>query len=191
MSKPLPKKTLIGTLGPAFSFHDILHRKELSEYPLQYFESFDDIFLALKRREIGAAIIAVKNTIHGAIQDNSNAIATYDLKIVNEFELPIMFYLAAKNKVPLDSITTIYAHEIAWSECLVFLESLKVNHISSRSNSQALIDLLDDSSEFSAGIAGKEAIEHYGLETISENIDTSSINITTFALIINNENNLH
>jgi len=191
MLAPLPKNTLIGTLGPAFSFHDILHRKEFNNYPLHYFDSFDDIFLALTSQQIGAAIIAVKNSIHGSIQKNLNAISKYDLEIVTEFELPIIFHLAAKNKVPIDRITSIYAHEIAWSECLVFLKKLKATHINSKSNSQALIDLLNDSSEFSAAIAGKEAMEHYGLMSISENIDTCSENITTFALVINNPNNLH
>lgn len=188
MLTQLQKNSIIGTLGPKFSFHDIVRMENLENYEYLYFESFNAIFSALQNGAIQAALIAVKNSIHGNINANINTIATNELEVLNTFELHISLHLAIKKAISIDRIKNIYAHPVAWNECQHYLQILDVNHIPSSSNSQALKDLLSDNTATSAAISGDDAILHYGLQKIDENIQDKAPNITTFSLVTQKNN---
>jgi prephenate dehydratase len=173
-------------LGPAYSFHDILCKKNIEHLPLQYFTSFDQVFEALQNNDIQFGLIAIDNSIHGEVGNNSRKISELDLKIIREYELPISLHLTAKSSSPLSDIKKIYAHPVAWNECQIFLNNYRMEHIPSSSNSQALIDLNNDDEVTSAAISGQEAIQQSGLNMLCKNIHDSDPNITTFALVTKN-----
>lgn len=184
----LPKNSIIGTLGPKFSFHDIVRMENLKNYKHVYLEDFKAIFNALQTETIQAALIAVKNSIHGNVSTNSKIISTSELVVLSTFELHISLHLAIKTSISLDQVKNIYAHPVAWNECQQFLHKLDVNHIPSTSNSQALKDLMSDDNINTAAISGDEAIHHYGLQIIDENIQDKEPNITTFLLVTKKNN---
>ena len=188
MLTQLPKNSIIGTLGPKFSFHDIVRMEYLEDYQYLYYERFNAIFSALQNGAIQAALIAIKNSIHGNINTNQKTITKNKLKVLNTFELHIALHLAVKSPISVNQVKNIYAHPIAWNECQHYLQTLDVNHIVSSSNSQALKDLLSDNTANSAAISGDEAILHYGLHKIEENIQDKASNITTFLLVTQKNN---
>jgi len=184
----LPKDNIIGTLGPKFSFHDIVRMENFKNHKYVYLENFKAIFNALQNETIHTALIAVKNSIHGNINANINTISSNELVVLGTFELNISLHLAIKTSISLNQIKNIYAHPVAWNECQHFLNKIDVNHIPSTSNSQALKDLISDNNNDSAAISGAEAIQHYGLLKIGEDIQDKEQNITTFMLLAKKNN---
>ena len=179
----LSQNNTIGTLGPAFSFHDILRREKLSDASVRYFDSFDDIFFALQNDHIQMALVAVKNSIHGDVAKNSEMITLSNFQVIKNFDLPISLHLTAKAALDLNDVKKIFAHPVAWNECQSFLINIGAKHLSSSSNSQAVIDLTNSPETQIAAISGREAIEQAGLTMLYENIHDRESNITTFSLI--------
>lgn len=179
----LSSNNILGTLGPAYSFHDILRKEKINQLQVRYFDSFDDIFNALTVGEIQAALIATKNSIHGDVGENIEKISSNELEVIESFELPISLHLAARSPLLLSDIKKIYAHPVAWNECQMFLGNHHIEYLHSSSNSQALIDLISDSQHHTAAISGQEAINNSTLELIHKDIHDSESNITTFALV--------
>ena len=175
--------SILGTLGPAYSFHDILCREKLAHLKVRYFSSFDEIFEALQKNDIQTALVATSNSIHRKVGKNSETISSLNLKILEKFELPISLHLAANSPLLLSDIKKVYAHPVAWNECQSVLGNHDIEHLHSSSNSQALIDLTKDIETKSAAISGQEAIEQSELNVIYENIHDSEPNITTFVLV--------
>ena len=174
---------ILGTLGPAYSFHDILCREKISYLQVRYFSSFETIFEALEKNDIQTALVATSNSIHGKVGANSEVISSLNLKTLEIFELPISLHLAAKAPIELRNIKKIYAHPVAWNECQSFLGNHNIEHHHSSSNSQALIDLEKVDETKSAAISGREAIKQSELKLIYEDIHDTEPNITTFALV--------
>lgn len=185
MQTLLPKNSIIGTLGPNLSFHDIVRIENYNSYSHKFFNNFNEIFAALKSGVINAAIIAVENSIHGTVEANSETIIANNFKIVASHKLPITLHLAVKSIIKLNKVKRVYAHKIAWNECLQFLANMNVTHSIATSNAQALKDLLADNNPEAAAISGQKAIEFYGLTTLVHDIHDVQANITTFKCITN------
>lgn len=173
----------LGTLGPEFSFHDILCKESLSQFTIRYFDSFQCLFEALQNDQIQLVLVATRNSIHGDVSENAQTISNLGLKIIESFDVPISLHLAAKEDIQIDSIKKIYAHKVAWNECKQFLNTYTVQHIESSSNSQALIDLKNNSESHNAAISGLIAIKQSGLTMVQNNIHNQELNITTFSLV--------
>jgi prephenate dehydratase len=179
----LSHNNTLGTLGPAFSFHDILRRKNLVDKPVCYFNNFDAIFLALKNGHIQSALVAVKNSIHGDVAKNAEMIVDSNFRVIKNYELPISLHLATKTAIELNDVKMIFAHPVAWNECQIFLGKIGANHIVSTSNSQAILDLKKNPDTHLGAISGREAIDQSGLTICAEDIHDQEPNITTFSLI--------
>jgi prephenate dehydratase len=179
----LSSNNILGTLGPKFSFHDILIKEKFDDPEIQYFHSFEDIFKALQKNQIQAALVAIKNSIHGEIEKNAKMISSQKLKVIKSFDLPISLDLAAKKSIKLADVKKIYAYTAAWNECQHFLGNYGIEHIYSSSNSQALIDLKNSTEAHIAAISGREAINKSGLKLIYKDIHDREPNITTFSLV--------
>ena len=180
----LSTNDILGTLGPEFSFHDILRKEKMGYLPVQYFDNFDNILEALVNNQVQAILIATKNSIHGDVGKNAEMISSLNLEVVEDFEFPISLHIAAKTSIKLTEIKKIYAYPIAWNECQSFLNDYNIEHINSASNSQALIDLENSLDIHTAAISGLKAIEHFKMKVLCENVQNKEPNITTFSLVV-------
>ena len=181
----LPSNIIIGTLGPEYSFHDIVRRKNLINNPFYLLDDFTTLFNSLEAGDIQAGLVATYNTIHGFVGLNSELIKRFDLDLVAEYKLEINLHLAAGSQISIDDIHYVYAHPVAWNQCSNFFKSKNIKWLESFSNAQALKDLQKGQLINSAAISGSDAIQHYGLNTIVKNIQNEVENITTFALVKN------
>ncbi len=180
---PLSTNKTLGTLGPEYSFHDILREEKVSQFSVEYFNSFDAIFEALRSNHIQVALVATKNSIHGTVANNAEIISSLKLTVIEVFELPISLHLAAESSLAISDVRKIYAHPVAWNECQLFLDDTHAEYAPSSSNSQALLDLRNNYEPLSAAISGREAIKQSGLKLIYNDIHDAEPNITTFSLV--------
>lgn len=176
---------VVGLLGPEYSFHDVIRRKHLHDNPHSFYSSFEEVFDALICNDITIAIVATSNTIHGNVAQNQLIITQNNYELIDSIDLPIKLHLAATYPIELIDIDRIYAHPVAWNECLEFINNNFPNlkHYKSSSNAQAVIDMLEDGRKSTAAITGELPIKHYGLNTLHKNIQTIEPNITTFEII--------
>lgn len=176
--------TDLGLLGPENTFHDLARRRFLPHLNHRYFNSFDEIFQALKTGEIGQALIALKNSGSGKVGNNQELIRSKGLQIVEEFELPVNLCLGSLFPNTITSIKRVFSHPMAIKETTHYFS--KYSHIKfvASSSTAGAIDELRNSHDRHAGvISSSEALSQQGMLIISENIQDEVDNSTTFGLI--------
>ncbi|MFY0591295.1 prephenate dehydratase domain-containing protein [Roseivirga sp.] len=174
----------LGLLGPENTYHDIARKKFLPNLTPTFFKSFDDLFAALRAETINKALVAIKNSTSGFVNNNLDLIKSSGYKVIEEFELPIHLCLGSFHQNSLLSLKKIYSHPMAIKETQGFFSKYShITFIASSSTSGAIDELRNNRDQYGAVISSKEALEGNQLHLISENIEDSADNSTTFNLI--------
>ena len=118
------------------------------------------------------AMIAIENSIEGGVSATQDALALApSLRIVGEYLVPVRFVLATKPGTPLDSVTTVAAHAVAYAQCRTWLEKNlpRHSHVPARSNVHAAQSMSDDGLA-DAAIAPPGITQHADVTVVAENI---------------------
>ena len=175
--------TELGLLGPANTYHDITRKRYLPHLSYRYFFNFNDIFEALNNGTIGKALVAVKNSSSGLVNDNLERISQ-DYSHLETFELPINLCLGSAFPNTVASIKKIFSHHMAIKETQHYFSKYHhITFIASASTAGAVDELLNNKEKHAAVISSKEAIEANKLLLLAENIEDERNNATTFYLI--------
>lgn len=174
----------LGILGPENTYHDIARKRYLPHLSYSFFNSFDDIFKALKDGKIKKALVAIKNNTSGLVNDNMERIKAYGFKVREQFDLPIHLYLGSFSPNTIKGIRKVYSHPMAIKETQRFFSKYHhITFISSTSTAGAIDEMRNSHDAATAVISSKEALEKNNLLIISENIEDDADNTTTFSLI--------
>lgn len=174
----------LGLLGPENTYHDIARKRYIPHLSYTFFNSFDDIFAALKEGKIKKALVAIRNSTSGRVSNNLERIKSYGFNVREQFELPVHLYLGSLNPNTVKSIRKIYSHPMAIKETQRYFSKYHhITFISSTSTAGAIDELRNSHNEQAAVISSKEALEKNNLLVISENIEDDPDNTTTFSLI--------
>ncbi len=176
--------TDLGLLGPENTYHDIARRRYIPHLSYTFFNSFDDIFTALKEGRVKKALVAIRNSTSGLVSNNLERIRNYGFNVSEQFELPVQLYLGSTQPNTIKSIRKIYSHPMAIKETQGFFSRYHhITFISSTSTAGAIDELKNSHDQKAAVIASKEALEKNNLLMISKNIEDHPDNTTTFSLI--------
>lgn len=176
--------TDLGLLGPENTYHDIARRRYIPHLSYTFFNSFDDIFAALKEGRVKKALVAIRNSTSGLVSNNLERIRNYGFNVSEQFELPVHLYLGATHPNTIKSIRKIYSHPMAIKETRSFFSRYHhITFISSTSTAGAIDELRNSHDQKAAVIASIEALEKNNLLVISKNIEDHPDNTTTFSLI--------
>ncbi len=146
--------------------------------------SFREIFEAVKVGEADFGVIPLENSLTGSIHENYDLLLEYDLKVVDEITLRIIYHLIAKPGAKVDQIRRVLAPPQAFQQCRQYLErhpewkQLPVND-----TARAVMEICGGSSLADAAIGSKEAAEIHGMQVIEEGIETNPRNFTRFVII--------
>lgn len=178
--------TELGLLGPENTFHDIARQQFLPHLSYRFYNNFNDIFKALKAKEIEKALIATENNASGLVGDNLVRIKNTGYSITESFQLSIHLCLGSIKPITLERIKKIYSHPMAIKETQNFFRKYShITFIASTSTAGAIQELKNNKDQYAAVIASKEAMEKDDLLILSQNIEDHSDNKTTFALVEN------
>ena len=176
--------TNLGLLGPENTYHDIARKRYLPDLKPTFYQTFDEVFSALKEGKVSKALIAIRNSTSGFVSNNLDRIKKSGFKVIEEFELPIHLCLGSIHPNSLQSIRKIYSHPMAIKETQRFFSKYShITFISSTSTAGAIDELKNNRDPHGAVISSKEALESNQLVMISENIEDEPNNSTTFSLI--------
>ena len=146
--------------------------------------SFDEMPLLLKNNKVDCLVMAIENSIAGAILANYKLVDEYHLTIVGEVYLPIQHQLMALKNQKIDDIKEVWSHPMAINQCRVFLrEYPHIKLIEANDTAAVAKKIQENQLQGIAAIASKKAAEIYNLTIIANNIQTNLENYTRFFIL--------
>ncbi len=175
----------IGIQGTVGSFHYEV-AKNLFGSNSEFVEcmDFNDIPALLKQNQIDKGVMAIENTIAGAILPNYALIDEYDLHIAGEYYLPIHHHLMALPGQTIADIKEVWSHPMALLQCRKFFRKYPHIKLVEEKDTAEMAKIIQEKQLKGIGaIAGYEAAKIYELDIIAESIQTNKINATRFVVL--------
>lgn len=181
------KNILVGFPGISGSFtEEALNKFFNKKISKKQFKEFEDVFVALKNKEIDYGIIPIENSSTGAISETYDLLRKYGFYIVGEECIKIDQNLIGIKGTKLEDIKEIYSHPQGIGQSSEFLKqnsNWKLIPFNNTATSAEFVKKLQDKTK--AAIASKKAANIYELEIISPCINDITNNYTRFVVISN------
>jgi prephenate dehydratase len=145
---------------------------------------FSEIPQFLKDRRADIGIMAIENSIAGAILPNYNLIDEYNLFIHGEYYLKIEHQLMTLPNQVIKDIHEVWSHPMALEQCRHFFYSYpQIKLIEEKDTAEVAKIIQEKQLKGIAAIASRKAAEIYNLEIIADNIQNNNQNYTRFVLL--------
>jgi prephenate dehydratase len=172
--------------GQIASFHDVAAH-QFFEGPVELVccETFADTFAILMSGEVDAAMVAIENSLYGAINPVYDLLLQHRPWIFGETYLRIHQCLVGLPGAKLEDITEVYSHTAALAQCDAFLETMlpKAKRFEHADTAGAAADVMAWGDPRKAAIASAAAAQHYGLSILAPDIETHRHNYTRFVAL--------
>ncbi|MEX2591471.1 MAG: prephenate dehydratase [Anditalea sp.] len=146
--------------------------------------TFSDLVKSLLKGEADQGVLALENSIAGAILPNYELMDRNNLRITGEFYLPISHQLMALKGQTLQDIKEVRSHPMALLQCKVFFENHPhIKLIEDLDTASVAKWISEEKIKGTAAIAGASAAEFYGLEILNDHIQTVKNNVTRFCIV--------
>ena len=181
-----PKENLkVGYQGVIGSFsEEAMHKHFSSIKNTKNYETFEELFIALKNEEIDYAIAPIENSSTGGISKVYDLLKIYDFYIVGEECIKINQHLIGVKGATINDIQEVYSHPQGFeqsAESLKRYENIKLIPYLNTAISAKLVSDLNDKTK--AAIASERAAKIYNLDIIDSNINDNKDNYTKFVII--------
>ncbi len=175
----------IAIQGIKGSFHHIVANQYFGNaITLNECLTFDEMPLLIKNDKVDYLVMAIENSIAGAILANYKLIDEYHLNIVGEVYLPIQHQLMALKNQNINDITEVWSHPMAINQCRVFLRKYPHIKLIEETDTAEVARLIEANQlKGIAGIASKKAAAIYHLNIIADDIQTNPENYTRFFIL--------
>ncbi len=147
-------------------------------------DSFPLLVDALLTNEATDAIMAIENSIVGAILPNYTLIDAHDLHIEGEFYLNVQHHLMALPGQSIADIKVVWSHPMALLQCRPFFKQYPhIKLVEATDTAGVARQLQAENLNGIAAIASNTAAEIYKLDILAQSIQTSSTNATRFFVL--------
>lgn len=178
----------IAIQGIKGSFHHIVANKYFGEdIELAECMSFTEIPSLLNEGKVDSAVMAIENSIAGAILPNYVLIDEFNLSIEGEVYINIHHHLMALKGQGLDDIKEVWSHPMALLQCRKFFRNrpdLKL--IEEKDTAEVAKRIQNNKIKGVAAVASKMAAEMYDLQVLKDDIQTIKNNSTRFFILKKN-----
>ena len=145
---------------------------------------FEDVFRALKEKQVEGAVIPIENTLAGSVHENYDHLQRYQLPIVAETNVRIVHNLMAPPGVSLSRIRRVYSHPVAINQCLDFFAgNPRMERVPFYDTAGSVKMIMEERPEGAAAIASAVAAEIYGARILRRSIEDDRQNFTRFFLL--------
>ncbi len=150
--------------------------------------SFSELPGLLHDKKAEVVIMAIENSIAGAILPNYALIDDNKLTICGEHHLPIHHNLMALEGQKIEDIEEVYSHPMALLQCHKFFKAYPhIKLIEDKDTAYVAKRIRDENLSGVAAIASKLAAETYNLNILASEIQTIKENATRFFILTNSE----
>jgi prephenate dehydratase len=180
----------IAIQGIKGSFHHIVAEKFFGEnIELAECMSFTEIPVLLKNDQVESAVMAIENSIAGAILPNYALIDEYELSIEGEVYVNIHHHLMALEGQDLSDIKEVWSHPMALLQCRKFFrEHPGIKLVEEKDTAEVARRIQEKNIKGVAAVASKRAADLFGLDIISNDIQTIKHNSTRFFVLKKSKN---
>lgn len=174
-------------LGPAGTFTEAALRQVASPDEVEYLPQ-TDVVAALDAVRSGAAdfaVVAIENSVEGAVTAVLDTLAAGDLVMVRELLVPVSFALAARAGTKLADVRRVAAHPHAWAQCRHWLAAHAPDaaHVPATSNTSGAQLLVEQRADFDAALVPPPALTHYPLAVLADDIADNAGAVTRFVVV--------
>lgn len=175
----------IGIQGIVGSYHHIVAKHFFdNNVVINECLSFDALVDSLVQNASDQIVMAIENTIAGAILPNYSLIDKYNLQIIGEYFLPINHHLMALPNQTILDIKEVYSHPMALLQCKAFFKRYKhIKLIEDVATAAAAKRIYMNQLRGVATIAPKIATDIFKLEVLEKEIQTIKNNETRFVIL--------
>lgn len=176
------KIAIQGVLG---SFHHQVALRNFGEdIEILDFTTFEPVARSVANGEADFAVMAIENSIVGAILPNYDLIDRYGLRIRDEYYLPIGHQFMALPGQTIGDIKEVRSHPMALLQCKAFFALHPHIQLKEDTDTASVArDIADGKWKGVAAIASSIAADIYGMEIISPDIQTVKNNFTRFIIL--------
>lgn len=146
--------------------------------------TFDAVVGAVESGEDPWGVVAVENTLHGAVAEGWDAIEAGNVSVVAEVAIPIRHCLLGLRGATIAGLREARSHPVALSQCKGFFT--RHPHIVAKvvyDTAGAAEEVARGGDESIAAIASRRAGERYDLEVLESDLQDRDDNQTRFYLI--------
>lgn len=148
------------------------------------FRTFEEVARCVSQGACDFGVLAIENSIAGAILPNYELIDRYNLTIKDEYYLPISHNFMCLKGQSIADITEVRSHPMALLQCKKFFEQYpQIKLIDDIDTASVARRIRDERIKNVGAIASKTAAKIYGLELLAENIQTVKDNFTRFIIL--------
>ena len=145
--------------------------------------TFDDLYKSMDTGRADAAVMAIENTVSGGLLPNFELLRKYDRKIKGEVFLRIQQNLMALPGQSMEDIKEVRTHYMAINQTREFFKDYPwIRLVESEDTAKSAADVAQNGLMGVGAVASVLAAELYGLEILSESIETYKQNFTRFLI---------
>lgn len=181
------KVTIQGIEG---CYHDAAAREYFAihhpadEVEVMPHDTFEDMFETLNCDPSLTGIVAIENTIAGALLQNHELLRRSSLRIVGEHKMRISHVLCALPGTSMADVTEVNSHPMALMQCEQFLHAhphmKKAETFDTAGSARAIAT---QKLQGHAAICGEYAASLYGLDILASSVETNKRNFTRFLIV--------
>ena len=178
-------KLHIAIQGVPGSFHHQVAQNYFGEnISVDGFHTFEEVAKSVGAEESHFAIMAIENSIAGAILPNYDIIDRHNLYIRDEYYLPISHNLMALPGQKLSEIVQVRSHPMALLQCKTFFSQYPHIQLMDDTDTAHVAKVISEEAKKGIGaIASAKAAQYYGLEILASDIQTVKNNFTRLIIL--------
>lgn len=166
--------------------HEIAARAYFGDEPVEVMPclTFQELFSRLKEQWDWYGIVAIENTLVGSILPNYTLLKDSGLQIIGEYKLRIRHNLMALHGETIEQMREVHSHPMAIMQCEAFFKDHPhIRLVESDDTALSAKWIAENQLKGIGAIASPLAAELYGLQTLSEGIETNKKNFTRFLIL--------
>lgn len=178
-------KLKIAIQGVPGSFHHQVALRYFGEdTEILAFNTFEPVAKAVATGAADFGVMAIENSIAGAILPNYDLIDRYELSIRDEYYLPIAHQLMALPGQKIEDIKEVRSHPMALLQCKnFFAKHPEIHQFDDVDTASVAMRISEGKIKGMAAIASEIAAGIYGLEILARDIQTVKDNFTRFIIL--------
>jgi len=175
----------IAIQGVPGSFHHQVALRNFGEnIEVLDYTTFESVARAVATSEADYAVMAIENSIAGAILPNYDLIDRYGLGIRDEYYLPIAHQFMALPGQTIEDIKEVRSHPMALLQCKAFFAQHPHIQLKEDTDTASVArGIAEGNWKGIAAIASSIAAEIYGMEILAQDIQTIKSNFTRFIIL--------
>ena len=143
-----------------------------------------EVFDRLRRGTVGAAVIAIENSLAGSVAEHFDLLLSHNVHILREFRLRIVHNLIAPPATKWRDVRRVFSHPVALDQCRdLFARNPRLADVPFYDTAGSVAHIVSGHLRDAAAIASRRAAEVYGGRILKAGIEDDKRNFTRFFLI--------